>query len=309
MSVDINMLRTLLEQGTQKQRGLIKGAYEKTPELSQKFGAKMGELGTGFVTGSEQRAKQFGTQLTGLESPEMVRQRQAKATELAFRNLPQAQQMIRENLAATGGLGRGAAVRALQQPVMQASQQAADEAFRIQQAADERGIARQELAISNLFETGQGAALEKLGIDKDTATMLLKTGRADILDRAIKLAGIESAYTQGLMDIEVMRGQQEAARKAAKRKRRAAITSSIGTLAGGGIGAFAGGPMGAMMGSQLGGQLGGLASGGTQPLDLSGMLALIALTQNPAASRRIGLTRTRSTPTSSNFSTLFPGGR
>lgn len=275
--IDTGALLNILNQGAANQRSLVETAFGETPKLLNRFESTSQQLGEAFEKGAQQRAQQFAQGLQQVESPEFVRQQQAKARELAFRNLPTAQQNIREQLAATGGLGRGAAIRALTQPVLQAQQTAADQSFAIQQDAARRDIGRRQTALDTIFRTGQGAALQRLGIDRETAQVLLETGRSDILDRAFKLAGIEAGRTQGLLNVEQLRQQQEVARDQAKRARRGAIAGTLGTLAGAGLGAVAGGPLGAFVGSQLGGGLGGLAGGGTQPLDLSGLLTLAAL--------------------------------
>jgi len=275
--INTGALRNILEQGLKRQRSTIEQGYAQTPELGRKFEQKQGDIGQQFVTGSRDRAMDFGRNLENIDTSDMVRERQAKAQELAFRNVPAAQQAIRENLAATGGLGRGAAIRALSQPVLQASQQAADQGFAIQTAADEDAIARREQALGTLFNTEQGANLQKLGIDQDTARTLLENGRADILNRAMQLADIEAQRTQGLLDIETLAQQQAATRDAAKRQQFGNLIGGLGSIGGAGIGALVGGgPMGALIGSQLGGQLGGFAGGGTPP-DLTSALTLMAL--------------------------------
>jgi len=287
--MDTGKLRTMFLQGLGRQRGEVEKGFAQLPQFSQQFEKKQGELGQGFVDTSRQQAMDFGRNLENIDTSDMVKQRQAKAQELAFRNLPAAQQALRENLAATGGLNRGAAIRSLQQPVLQASQQAADQAFNIQSQADQDTIARREQALEGLFKTEQGAALQKLGIDKDTARLLMENGRSDVLERASALAGIESARTQGLLDIELARQQDDIRQDQAKSARRGALLGSLGSLAGAGAGmALTGGsPMGAMLGGQLGGSLGGLA-GGQQANFTPGMTNLAMLLA--ARQRQQGLT-------------------
>lgn len=275
-SFDTGALRAILEQGQTRAKNEINTGFSQSAPLLKQFESSRNALGKAFETGANQRAQTFAQGLQQVESPEFVRQQQAKARELAFRDLPGTQELIREQLGATGGLNRGAAIRALQAPVLQAAQTASDQGFQIQQDAAARDINRRQVALKTIFDTGQGAALERLGIDEQTANTLLKTGRADIIDRAMALAGIEQNRTQGLLDIETLRQQQEIAKAQAKNARRGALLSSVGSLAGAGLGSF-GGPTGALLGSNLGGQLGGLASGGTQPLDLSGILTALTL--------------------------------
>lgn len=275
--INTQLLQDILNRGADTQTSIIQSGFDRAAPLAGQFEQRRTQLGRAFEEGANQRAQQFAQGLQNIESPDFVRQQQAKARELAFRNLPAAQQAIRENLAATGGLNRGVAIRALQQPVLQAAQQASDQGFQIQQQAAQRNIARQQQALDTIFNTGQGAALQRLGIDRETADVLLQTGRSDILDRAFKLAGIEAGRTQGLLDIEQLRQTQEIARDQAKRAQTGALLGSLGSLVGAGAGALTGNPFGAILGSSLGGQLGGLAGGGTQPLDLTGALTALAL--------------------------------
>jgi len=267
--IDTGMLQAILQQGLEKQKGTIEEGYSKLPALTQKFEDTSGRLGEEFQTGAMNRAQQYAQGLQQVESPDLVRQQQAKAQELAFRNLPAAQQAIKENLAATGGLQRGAAIRALQAPVLQASQQASDMGFQIQEQAQLRNIARKEQALDTIFETGQGAALQKLGIDRGTASVLLNTGREDILNRAMALADIEAQRTQGLLEIEQLRQTQNITREQAKRAQRGALIGGLGSLAGAGLGMMV--PGGGLAGAAIGSQLGAFAGSGATP-DLSSAL-------------------------------------
>lgn len=278
--IDEGALRNALLSGLARKEEQIKAGFRQTPQIFKKFEQRQQDVGQGFIDQSKQRALDFGKQLEGIDTSDLVRQRQAKARELAFRDLPSVQQNIRESLAATGGLGRGAAIRALQAPVLQAAQTSADQSFAIQSAADEGNLLRRQQAVENMFNTTQGAALQKFGIDKDTAMLLLETGRADVLDRAAALAGIEGQRTQGLLDIEQARQQSEMAKDAARRQRTAQLISGIGTLGGAAVGGLAGGLPGASIGSQLGGQLGGFAGSGSTP-DLSSSLLLLSALRGP----------------------------
>lgn len=281
--IDTGKLRTMLEQGLNKQKGIVEQGFAQLPQFGQAFEQKQGQLGADLVSGSRDRAMEFGKGLEAIDTSDQVKARQGQAQELAFRNLPAAQQAIRENLAATGGLNRGVAVRALQQPVLQASQQAADESFNIQSEADQANIARREQALGTLFNTEQGAALTKLGIDKDTARTLMETGRSDVLNRALQLTNIEGQRTQGLLDIETLAQQQSAAQDAAKRGRLGQVLSTVGGLGGAALGSF-GGPLGIAVGSQLGTQLGQAAGGNAADFGPGATNLGLLLAQRRAAS-------------------------
>ena len=272
---DTAALQRMLNQGADKQAGLVQGGFNAAGVKNQDFERTQNALAQAFETGANQRAEQFGQQLQGIESPDFVNAQQAKNTELAFRNLPAAQQNIREQLGATGGLNRGVAIRALQQPVLQASQQAADANFETQQQAAQRDIQRRTVALDTIYQTAQGAALQKLGIDRETAQVLLENGRSDILDRATTLAGIESGRTQGLLDVEQLRQGQRIAQDKASQARKGALLSTVGTI---------GGSLFGPAGAAIGGQIGSLAGGGNQPLDLSGLLTQMALRRGQGAS-------------------------
>lgn len=274
-SINADALRNILEQGLRKQKSVLGQGFTQLPGLGKGFEQKAGQLGEEFVTGATGRAQEFARGLQQVEDPSFVKREQGKAQELAFRNLPAVQQQIRENLAATGGLQRGAATRALQAPVLQASRAASDAGFQIQQQAAGREIERKERGLDTIFQTEQGAALTKLGIDRNTASILLQTGREDILNKAMSIAGIEQQRTQGLLDIEQLRQTSDIARQQSKRAGLGRVLSGVGSLAGTGLGfALGGGPVGALIGSQVGGQL-GFAGGGQSP-DLSGILAFLA---------------------------------
>jgi len=279
--MDTGALRNLLMQGLGRQEQVIKGGFRELPQMSEQYEQRQKQAGQAFGEASRAAAQNLAQGLQNVESPDFLRMQQAKSRELAFRDLPAAQQQIRESLAATGGLGRGVAVRALQQPVLQAQQTAADQGFALQEAAMGRDIQRREQALNQIYSTDQGVALQSLGIDQDIARTLLDTGRGDILNRAMQLANVEQQRTQGLLDIETLRQQQEIAADQQKRAQLGAILGTVGSLGGAALGAglTGGNPYGAAIGSSVGGGLGGLAGGGTQPVDLGSILALRAFQQ------------------------------
>lgn len=232
--VDVAGLTRLAQDTAGRKREILGQLSPKLDPLSAKFEgtqgqigsqyrADVGKMGEGFLADIEKTGQAKDTAQFNL------------AQEQTFRQLPQVQQAIRESLAGTGGLGRGYAVTELAKAPLQAAQNLSDLTQELAIAGGDRKAA----ALDRVYQTNSGAALNKLGIDRDTAQMLLETGRSDILTQAAQALGIEDQLAEDLFGIQQLAMGQGFARNAAENENRQNITNALvgigGNLIGRGI--------------------------------------------------------------------------
>jgi hypothetical protein len=156
-----------------------------------------------------------------------------KAKQRILGELPELQRAAREGAAATGGLKRGAGAEMVQRPVREATTAIGDVAGDI---AIQSQMAQQN-ALDRVFSGDTAFEMEKLGIDRGVAQTLLDTGRADILQEAMGLVGVEDQLTTDLLGIEQNRMEAEAAAELAKAQRKSSLMNALlgagGKVAGG----------------------------------------------------------------------------
>jgi len=229
---DIGYLTGIVKQGAEKARGLTGQEYETLQPLSQKYGAGIEELGAGYESKIRGLGEEYQKGLAGVGESEKAARDLAVALQQKeeYGAVPLQQQMIREQLAAGGGLRTGAAGKLLAQAPTQAAQRVSQ--FRTQADIERlsREAARQEEGVRNLYQTQAGAALTKLGLDQTKLQTLLETGRTDIINKYAKLAGIDEAELNAILGIHGLATQTEMANVAAENARQQAILEQLGGL-------------------------------------------------------------------------------
>ena len=227
----------LLNKSAGKQVDFTQNLFDRSKPINENFANKNTQLGNEFLD----TTKQMGSDYTNsLNNPALRDQAVGRINENAFRNVPSAQNMIKESLAGTGRYGSGRATDLLAQPVLQAAQQAGDQAteFDVNQDAIRQG------ALRDVYNTNTGAAGTKFG--SDTGTNLTKTGfdRFDLGQYYGDQGDIENNLSQGLFNLDVTKQNANIAAAQAKSAQRSALLQSIlgigGQIAGGYAGGLAG---------------------------------------------------------------------
>lgn len=229
--VDVAGLTKLAQDTAGRKREIMGSLDPKLQPLSQQYEgtqgrigsqytADVGKMGEGYLADVEKTGQAKDTAQFNL------------AQEQTFRQLPQVQQAIRESLAGTGGLGRGYAVTELAKAPLQAAQNLSDLTKELAIAGGDRKAA----ALDRVYQTNSGAALNKLGIDRDTAQMLLETGRSDILTQAAQALGIEDQLAEDLFGIEQLKLGQGIAQSSADNANRQSISDALARIGGNLIG-------------------------------------------------------------------------
>lgn len=217
---NVKPLQDILNQGADKQRGIATSLPGQLTPIDTTFGNKQGAAGADYL----QNVKQTGTDyVNSIANPQLRDKSIAAINENAYRNVPAAQQAIRESLAGTGRFGNGKAQNLLAQPVVQAGEQAADNSIAYDNQADQNRIN----ATGQAFGANTSALASKLGLDSDTAKTLMENGRGDLIQQAQNLLGIEGDVSQGLFNLEDTRQKSDIASAQADQQRRSALLNSL----------------------------------------------------------------------------------
>jgi len=127
---------------------------------------------------------------------------------------PAAQQALRENLAATGGLNRGAASRASTNLAGDFARSLAEgqENLALNQAQEKSGAIR--AATEKIYGMDEDFVNKKLGVSRDTLATVFQTGREDLIREAEALLGIDRSESDQMLDLQKFQINQNYARSA-----------------------------------------------------------------------------------------------
>jgi hypothetical protein len=299
-SLDTGALKNIANQTAQTQRDLITQRMAGLEPLNAQFKTGREGLSARIPQESEALLTQLVQDTGKIGEQEQAQNAQATQAfrEQSFRDVPEIQKMIRNQLAGSRLMGSGAALSSLAKPTINAAQSSADMASQLEQQRLGNAVRRSEDLASTGFTTRQKAMADRLGLDDDTLNQLTQMGRGDLIQKFSDLSGVEGQYGADMMNIEQARQANEMAKAAANRSAFGSTLSTLGNLGGMGVGALFGGPMGAAIGGQLGGTLGGMVGGQqTQQFDPT---LMFALAQRNKAAVQGGLANTamgRNTPT------------
>jgi hypothetical protein len=238
-TVDVAGMTNLVKGSSGKQRNLINQQFSELQPMSQDWEAKRQGLSESIQPGFDKIGKDLltGYQQVGQAEQQNLENILRTRQQQSARNIPLQQQLIRENLAASGGFRTGGAARSLQAPVMQAQTEQADLASALSQQAQAAQTGRLEKGTETQANLAKEALTTKLGIDEDTMNTLFQTGRTDIIERLGALRGVESDELQSMLGIMGLKTQADLANAAASNANRQALYGSLTGLGGQLIGA------------------------------------------------------------------------
>jgi hypothetical protein len=231
------------------------------------FEAKRNAISAQLEPGAEKQLASYGQDLNKVGAAEQEQYGQAanQFRQQSFRDVPEVQRAIRDQLGGNRLMGSGAALSSLAKPTIQAAQQSADMASSLEQQRLGNVTNRAEGFATTGFNTRSKAMADRLGMDEQTLNTLQQMGRTDLIDKFNSLSGAESDYYDTEGDLNLLQQQSDMQAQQAKNARRSAIIGTLGSVAGmaaGGI-ASGGNPLAVAAGGQVGGQLGQMAGGGT----------------------------------------------
>lgn len=246
---DYTPLIDQINQSAAKQRDIVTNEQPQLAAAGTKYQTDINKAVDTSQNQARQSSAQFlqdigkSTQFQGQQLSDILAQR-------VLGQQPELQKQLRENMAATGGLQRGAAVKGSQALAQNAVGQIAQ---------GNQQIALQQQAALNQAK-GQAQQLDqqlisdKLGIDKDTLLKLYDTGRTDLINEANSLLGIEQNTSQAIENVTGAQiGANTASQVSAAQQRDALLNSLTGmgtgmmSLGAGALGGGGGSPTGSTL--------------------------------------------------------------
>ena len=233
-NVDIPGMTKTITEGSSRQQGIVGNQAQALSALNPAYQTGMTNLGAGYTQTSEDLAKNYQANLAQLGTADTMAAEKAKALnqQEAARNIPLQQQLIREQLAATGGTRTGQAGKAMAAPVTQAAQQASNYSKTLDIQNLQAKSARQQQGVDTLYQSQAGAALQKLGLDRDTMNTLLANNRSDIIMQAAQLLGIDQQQVANLLGIKGIQTNVNIANATGYNANQAALNQGLVELSG-----------------------------------------------------------------------------
>jgi hypothetical protein len=203
-TVDISQLLSTINNAGQYQQGLINSLPTNLQALIAPYVQGMTSAGTTLQNQTQQQGQDYLDKVTQLYGPNSPAAQAAMAAfkQQAYSTLPGTLNATKANLAATGGLGRGAAAKgieaAIQAPATAVSQNAAN--VTATQTAASQQAQQQALATINQYDN---ATFQQLfGMSKDMATTIMNSGRQDLQNQLTQLLTQSNNQTNQLLGVE-----------------------------------------------------------------------------------------------------------
>lgn len=147
---------------------------------------------------------------------------------------PEIQAQLKESLAATGGLGRGAATAAFSR----AGQAAAEEIGRGETAIQTQRLQGLQDAAKTVFGADLGAIQQATGLDASSLETLFQSGRQDLIREAQSIMQAERDRTQNRLAIEANANTYNIAQQTADAAGQNALTQALLEQLGRGAGGY-----------------------------------------------------------------------
>lgn len=224
------VLRELDKSGA-RQRDIATSVRPETTKLNEQFGTDAGSLTAALQAKSQALGRNYirdaGSSATNLGNnlADTLKQR-------VLRQTPELQRQLREGMAASGGLNRGALGAGLSRVAVGQAQEL---------GSGLRDITAQELAakqraIDTVFNTDQDTLRTATGLDYQTLQTLLNAGRTDIIQEAANLLDSERSINSAKAGILGAGADAASAASAASAARAndlvAALAAGLGQTAG-----------------------------------------------------------------------------
>lgn len=193
-----------LDKSGAQQREIITGVRPQATAINENYGNKVTSLTDALKADSSKLGRTYLRDVSSA-SDALGNSLSNTLASRINRNTPELQRQLRESLAATGGLGRGAASAA-------AANLAVSQANQIGEG--NRDIVNQQLAarqkaLDTVFNADQETLFKATGLNYDTLQKLFYAGRQDLIDEAAQLVAEERSRNQA--KVSLMGGQASAA--------------------------------------------------------------------------------------------------
>lgn len=182
-------LASMINAAGQEQQNLIRGLRPQLSPLSESLRSQT----SAEAARARQEAARMGQDLTNVPT-ELADRQSAQLRQQVLEAQPEAQQQLREALAASGQLRTGRAARGAQDLAVQAQRAITTGQENIQQQALADQLRARELA----FQNDANFLERELGLNQDVIQAIFNSGREDLISEANALIGEAQQRNQGL---------------------------------------------------------------------------------------------------------------
>lgn len=265
-SMDLSALFDTIKQSGARERDLINALPENIKPLYDQYKTGLGQAGTNLQSSTDTIGKNLMDQTTELYGPNSpaVQATLAALKQQDYSTLPGTLTNLKANLAASGGLERGGAGKAITQAVLAPAATYSQQAATVtgQQLQQQQQATQQ--AINKIAAMDDATAQSLFGMSKEQATTILTSGRQDLQQQLTGLINQSTNETNQMLGVEGMKAQNEYDRALENRKQQAALTNGLVNLGVNGISSFATSGMGGGAGAGAGGaDVGAMNSAGS----------------------------------------------
>jgi hypothetical protein len=234
-SIQTQPFEDIIQKGLAQRNPLIKGLPRQLGAVGSKYQSGVGNLlaktqaenrlaGENYISASADTSGKLANSLGASVNQRILAAQPALAGQL------------RENLAATGGLQRGAANVAFTNLARDASAQISD----AQTGITQQMLADKQAALSKVYGYNEDFLKNELGINAETLNALFQSGRADLVNEVAQLLDESHGAQADRMNIEQLRQTGNIASARADIDSRNAILAALLGGAGTAAGAYAG---------------------------------------------------------------------
>lgn len=216
-----------LDASAKKQSDLATALTPKLAALNAPYQQNRHDTGVDFQNESREASNKFLEDI-GQSSDKLGENLSQTLMRRTMASQPAMQQQLRESLAATGGLHRGAADQAF----MQQGQQMASQLFEGNQDIINQQMKSREDAMKMAYSVDQNLIADRLGIDQDTLAQIYASGRQDLIQEANSLLGIEQTRSAGTLSALGFKDSAELAKASANATAQNQFTNALLGLGG-----------------------------------------------------------------------------
>lgn len=211
---------------------LINGLDEQMKPLYEQYIASLNQGGDEYQQGITDVGQNLLDKTSALYDPNSaaVQATLAALKQQTYSTLPGTLDSLRANLAATGGLGRGGASKAITQAILAPAQQYGQQAMNVQADQLNKQQSNVQNALNTIANMDETAITNVFGMTKDQASNILQFGREDLKNQLADLISNNNAAasaTMGAQGVQINNAYQNAVTRNAQQ---AAIVNGLAQL-------------------------------------------------------------------------------
>lgn len=254
-SIDLSALFDTIRKSGAYQKELINNLPASLKPLYDQYQTSLGEAGTTLQNTTNEIGQNLLDRTKAVYDPNGAA---AQATLAALKmqdysTLPGTLTNLRAQLAATGGLARGGAGKALTSAVLAPAAQYAQQAANTTAQQLNLGQNATIQAINKVASMDDATANSLFGMSKEQASQILQYGRQDLRDQLTQLINQSVQESNQMLGVQGIQAQNAYQNALTRNQQQAAITNGLVDLGINGVSSFATSGMGGGAGAGMSG--------------------------------------------------------